>query len=148
MPPSRWPGTEQKNVYSPGCRLAENSDVPPPWTTSPFSLTPLPSTAMSCGTDCGFSDVTRTSPAGALASANWYARPAAATGMSSVPFSASAVPSAWLAPTAARRPGIVALLGHGLRDVGRDVAGVVALDELGGHQRQPRLAGPSGRPAG
>ena len=49
MPPSRWPGTEQKNVYSPGWRSTVNSETPPLSTTSPFSSTPLPSTAMLCG---------------------------------------------------------------------------------------------------
>src|SRR3954451_25357934 len=55
MPPSRWPGTEQKNVYSPGLRSTVTSEVAPPLTTGPFSLRPLPSTAMLWSLVCGFS---------------------------------------------------------------------------------------------
>ena len=70
MPPSRWPGTVQKNAYSPGLRSTVTSDVPPSLTTSPASLTPLPSTAMLWSLVWGFSEVILTLPAEAVASAN------------------------------------------------------------------------------
>src|SRR5205085_1531078 len=46
MPASRWPGTEQKNVYLPGLTSTLMSDEAPPLTTGPFWLTPGPSRAM------------------------------------------------------------------------------------------------------
>jgi len=46
MPPWRWPGTEQRNLYSPAWSRTSISDVPPSLTIGPSSRTPLPSKAM------------------------------------------------------------------------------------------------------
>ena len=56
MPPSRWPGTEQKKVYVPGLRSTVTFEAPPLETTGPFSSTPLPSMAMLCWVDAAFLD--------------------------------------------------------------------------------------------
>ncbi len=71
MPPSRWPGTEQKNVYSPALTSAETLETPPSLTTSPSSLTPLPSSAMLWSTEDLFSESISSEPAGASAEPNW-----------------------------------------------------------------------------
>ena len=70
MPPSRWPGTEQKNVYSPGLTSALTFETPPFLTTGPFSLTPLPSIAMLWSTEDLFSESISSAPAGASAVPN------------------------------------------------------------------------------
>ena len=71
MPPSRWPGTEQKNVYSPGWTSTSISDTSPSPTTSPSSLTPPPSSAMLWSVGDSLGERIVSAPAGAVASANW-----------------------------------------------------------------------------
>ena len=70
MPPSRWPGTEQKNVYSPALTSALTFDTPPFLTTGPSSLTPPPSSAMLWSTADSFSESISSAPAGASAELN------------------------------------------------------------------------------
>ena len=57
-------------MYSPALRSASIVDVPPPCTVSPFSLTPLPSIAMSCGVVESFFESIVSWPAGASAFLN------------------------------------------------------------------------------
>jgi hypothetical protein len=71
MPPWRWPGTVQKNVYWPGLRLAVIFETAPSLTIGPFSLTPLPSIAMSWSVEDLFCESISSWPAGAVAEANW-----------------------------------------------------------------------------
>ena len=66
MPASRWPGTEQKKVYSPASRLPD-AVVESPLISS-VAISSLPassSTTTSCGIEAEFSNSTVTSPAGA-----------------------------------------------------------------------------------
>ena len=83
------------------------------------------------GDPCGFSDVTWTWPASALASANWNAGRLRHRDVQHAVLGL-AVPSAFFAPTAARRPVSSPGTRGGLGHVGRDVARVVALHEPAG----------------
>ena len=110
-------------------------------TTSPFSLTPLPSIAMLCGLDPSFLRLDRQLPGGRLGAAELVlVAPFGSAGISSVP------PVGLRdrrRTSACRRPraGRVSLppRGRGLGDVGGDVLGVLARDEVGRHRRRARL---------
>ena len=136
MPPSRWPGTVQKNVYVPGLRSAENCETPPLVTISPLSLTPLPSIAMSCCVVCGFSDLIVTWPAVGGRVGELVGEPGG--GDRDVQRAVLLGGRALGLGDADVGERALVLAGDGDRagDVGRDVAGVLALDDAGLHQRQ------------
>ena len=135
MPPSRWPGTEQKNVYSPGLTSAVILETPPFLTTSPSSLTPSPSIAMLWSVDDLFCESISIEPAWASAGRTVGERAARVGGDGELAVLLLGDLVGALDAGGAELALVLAGLGDRAGDVRRDVLRVLAREQLAGHRR-------------
>ena len=130
MPPSAWPGTVQRKTYLPGLRFAVKRDVPPLPTTSP---SPSPSRAMLWSIGDGLSITNSIFPGGAVAVLAVNASAPALVGVDLKHSVLGRRLAALLHADVRERARVLPGFAGGLAHVGSDVARVVTLDEVRGH---------------